>query len=535
MRYTSVLIVLSLFLHMLTPSLLASIIGATHLEQCTQSGDPDVPGGCKTMMVVELTIESGKSTESVTFKNVTLLNKSTGQSMTVMSDVSLSLSKIQASLQGSLVYWSNFPSGLDEYTIFGTDYLVTDSCRDRPDVHTCPTVIDLDTGKQVPYSEGTCCSCGLMPTFGYTQRSRANLKCDLFGSQSAAANCMRMSQLQYQAYKIEPPIVFYTITVTMNYTDVNGYKVSNEYIISPSNPVISAEGIVIKLEGDFSPPQVYRTFESSIFVVPDPKTDPSNPRHSMPMATSSLVLPNGYFTSSSSVCSKIGTGYKAYYTQPNFCMAEAGSCIDGQIDDYWKEDMAKKDASKATQYLLSTFNPDSKLINANGNLMLNIPITTIHNSFLTIKAATDGLTLYINQSPGKILEGTGLETFGAMSNDGILKVVATNNGTLISRYYVFADDCSPGITPMPAQVFTMDPSEIKVLTFKVHTKSTDLSQYHCKVSLTGDDGRVLDWRIVYFNTTATIIKSNNYTDPYDPKVIDTTSKQSCSDVCTNDK
>ncbi|GAM26433.1 hypothetical protein SAMD00019534_096080 [Acytostelium subglobosum LB1] len=200
----------------------------------------------------------------------------------------------------------------------------------------------------------------------------------------------------YNAFSIQDPFYHLDITTSLTYTYDNGIKVSKEFVVSPNDPTISTDGLIIKLVGNFVPPY---SFENRKFVMPDPSTDTNNHRHTLPLTDKSMLLPADYF---GTLCNQIGIDYKTFSLQPDFCQARQGSCLDGQINDYWMDDMAKLNSSEPAEYLLSSYSTDAKLMKADGQLFLDIPIHNQSSAILTIKLDAKYFVFFDDETPDVI-------------------------------------------------------------------------------------------------------------------------------------
>lgn len=112
----------------------------------------------------------------------------------------------------------------------------------------------------------------------------------------------------------------------------------------------------------------------------------------------------------------------------------------------------------------------------------------VRRSLITIRMEADSLAVVINKytiivmliiinfiinispyrSPGRIVEAF-VETFEALSSDGLLHIIVQNTGSLSATYKVFAAHCSAGIDYIPEKSVTIDPGEETNVTFIVHS------------------------------------------------------------------
>lgn len=62
-----------------------------------------------------------------------------------------------------------------------------------------------------------------------------------------------------------------------------------------------------------------------------------------------------------------------------------------------------------------------------------------------------------------------MESFEALSTNGLLEVYVQNLGTLTATYEVSVSHCSSGIDWIPSQSLTLDPGEETNVTFIIHS------------------------------------------------------------------
>ena len=73
-----------------------------------------------------------------------------------------------------------------------------------------------------------------------------------------------------------------------------------------------------------------------------------------------------------------------------------------------------------------------------------------------------------HRSPGRIVEAY-IESFEALSSDGLLNIIVQNTGSLTATYKVYAAYCSPGVDYIPEKSVTIGPGEETNVTFIVHS------------------------------------------------------------------
>uniref|UniRef100_A0A0E0B5J2 Generative cell specific-1/HAP2 domain-containing protein n=1 Tax=Oryza glumipatula TaxID=40148 RepID=A0A0E0B5J2_9ORYZ len=179
---------------------------------------------------------------------------------------------------------------------------------------------------------------------------------------------------------------------------------------------------------------------------------------------------------------KIGVGYEAFRSQPNFCSSPLDSCLGDQLSKFWEIDKNRVNNSQPPQYVvLGKF----ERINQYPEF---IP-------FLWESQKSSGKIISIN-----------ISSFEALSQVGSARVKTKNIGRLEASYSL-TFDCLSGINPVEEQYFIMKPDEKLIRTFDLRSSTDQASNYTCQAILKASDFSELDRKESRFSTTATVLNN----------------------------
>jgi hypothetical protein len=65
-----------------------------------------------------------------------------------------------------------------------------------------------------------------------------------------------------------------------------------------------------------------------------------------------MLLERVLFTLDGLECNKIGVGYEAFRSQPNFCSSPLDSCLGDQLSKFWEIDKNRVNNSQPPQYVV---------------------------------------------------------------------------------------------------------------------------------------------------------------------------------------
>nr|ABG73459.1 histidine rich-like protein [Oryza brachyantha] len=238
----------------------------------------------------------------------------------------------------------------------------------------------------------------------------------------------------------------------------------SKVIVGPDNrTVVSKDNFLrVKLVGDFVGYTSIPSFEDFYLVTPRKGVGGGEPQVGDDFSRW-MLLERVRFTLDGLECNKIGVGYEAYSSQPNFCSSPLQSCLGDQLWNFWESDKIRVNNSQPPQYLVQ------------------------------------------GRSPGKIIS-INVSTFEALSQVGTAQVKTKNIGKLEASYSL-TFGCSSGINPVEEQSFIMKPDEEIIRSFDLHSSTVQASNYTCKAILKGSNFSELDRKECQFSTTATVLNN----------------------------
>lgn len=466
---------------------------------------------CAHRIVVTLAVDAGQNgTEEVHATLDRVVDQTGGQStgeLELETPLRLSLSKTDAIVRYPLTYRRTFNSAPREVvTLHGLGGCEDGDLATEP---SCGWVVD-STGSRVADSQGFCCSCQFDQILGISSSSTrsATLSCDLFGD-AQSAHCLRMDPLWYAAFELEPPQLYFTITVKVTKVGAigDGDTVSDDVtslVLGPQSPGAStADGAVTaRLLGDFASyteeqPDLGAT--KMLFV---PSQPTSHSRYQAGTA-SWLLVDKNEVTIDGTECNKVGTSYSAFKHQSSRCDNVAGSCLGNQLEDMQLADEQRMRNGGRPQRRVSAFGDFAPYADSSGRQYVAFTTRSRRASVVTLTLAADDIRFVIAESSGRI-ESVLVRSFEAQSGDGELHALVTNTGRMNADYSLRIE-CSRGILGMEARQLSLTPSEQRSVKFAVYTESEAAAAYTCLVRLVGEARQtLLDEKRVNFTTTARI-------------------------------
>ncbi|XP_078152372.1 protein HAPLESS 2-like [Carex rostrata] len=111
--------------------------------------------------------------------------------------------------------------------------------------------------------------------------------------------------------------------------------------VGPENrTVISDDNFLrVNLVGDFAGYTSIPSFEDFYLVTPRLNVNAEQPQDLGTDFSRWMLLERVRFTLDGLECNKIGVGYEAYSTQPDFCTSPLWSCLHNQLRDFWEADV----------------------------------------------------------------------------------------------------------------------------------------------------------------------------------------------------
>uniref|UniRef100_A0A0E0B5I9 Generative cell specific-1/HAP2 domain-containing protein n=1 Tax=Oryza glumipatula TaxID=40148 RepID=A0A0E0B5I9_9ORYZ len=202
---------------------------------------------------------------------------------------------------------------------------------------------------------------------------------------------------------------------------------------------------------------------------------------------------------------KIGVGYEAFRSQPNFCSSPLDSCLGDQLSKFWEIDKNRVNNSQPPQYVvLGKFERINQYPNA-GVHTFSVGIPEVLNTNLMIELSADDIEYVYQRSSGKIIS-INISSFEALSQVGSARVKTKNIGRLEASYSL-TFDCLSGINPVEEQYFIMKPDEKLIRTFDLRSSTDQASNYTCQAILKASDFSELDRKESRFSTTATVLNN----------------------------
>uniref|UniRef100_A0A0D3H949 Generative cell specific-1/HAP2 domain-containing protein n=1 Tax=Oryza barthii TaxID=65489 RepID=A0A0D3H949_9ORYZ len=202
---------------------------------------------------------------------------------------------------------------------------------------------------------------------------------------------------------------------------------------------------------------------------------------------------------------KIGVGYEAFRSQPNFCSSPLDSCLGDQLSKFWEIDKNRVNNSQPPQYVvLGKFERINQYPNA-GVHTFSVGIPEVLNTNLMIELSADDIEYVYQRSSGKIIS-INISSFEALSQVGSARVKTKNIGRLEASYSL-TFDCLSGINPVEEQYFIMKPDEKLIRTFDLRSSTDQASNYTCQAILKASDFSELDRKESRFSITATVLNN----------------------------
>jgi len=386
--------------------------------------------------------------------------------------------------------------------------LINPGCRDTmTEDATCG--IAYANGVPIRDSQGFCCSCTFNNLIGKDNSkysSRTGIDCSIAKlSTETSASCLRWGKRWYQGYYISPARLSYNAAIRILRPDLAG-KYSGEVLkLSPATPnVASKDGnIIASVEGDFRPPSSNWDLSNQVLMVPAYPYDDERVQGGV---KNWGIVPKYDITDDGRECDKIGVSFSAFRNQPMKCSQRAGSCLNNQLDArHEKAELRRKGLLPASDSSSESFFIDDfglSFLKDRDYAYLVHEIIEVQSSIVRLEIVADDIRFIQAVSPG-VFDVAYIETFEAMSREGVLNVQIRNTGAVQSAYTVTIPTCSVGIHEIPAQYTTLCAGCSGSFKIRVMTMFTTDKSSTCQVVLLDSQSRETDVAVVYFNTTST--------------------------------
>ncbi|XP_015696483.1 protein HAPLESS 2-B isoform X1 [Oryza brachyantha] len=355
-----------------------------------------------------------------------------------------------------------------------------------------------EKGQIIDHTEPVCCPCG---PHRRAPSSCGNIFNKIAKGKANTAHCLRFPDDWFHVFEIGRRSLGFSISV-----QVKKASSVSKVIVGPDNrTVVSKDNFLrVKLVGDFVGYTSIPSFEDFYLVTPRKGVGGGEPQVGDDFSRW-MLLERVRFTLDGLECNKIGVGYEAYSSQPNFCSSPLQSCLGDQLWNFWESDKIRVNNSQPPQYLVQgRFERINQHPNA-GVQTFSVGLTEVLNTNLLIELNADDIEYIYQRSPGKIIS-INVSTFEALSQVGTAQVKTKNIGKLEASYSL-TFGCSSGINPVEEQSFIMKPDEEIIRSFDLHSSTVQASNYTCKAILKGSNFSELDRKECQFSTTATVLNN----------------------------
>ncbi|CAL4953971.1 unnamed protein product [Urochloa decumbens] len=352
-------------------------------------------------------------------------------------------------------------------------------------------------GNVIPYTEPNCCPCG--------PNQRAPSSCGNFFDKMAkgkrnTAHCLRFPGDRFHVWAIGKWSLVFSIQVQVK----KGSSVS-EIVVGPENKtVVSSDNFLkVNLVGDFaSYTRIVPSLEAFYLVTPQKGAGSGQPQDLGDEHSKWMLLERVRFGTE---CNKIGVGYQAFQSQPNFCSAPLSSCLNEQLSNFWESDKNRIDRDQVPLYIVEgRYQRINQHPNA-GAHSFSLGVTEALASNLLLELNADDIEYFYQRSPGKIM-GIDVATFEALNQVGTAKVTTKNIGKLEASYRL-TFTCLSGISKLEEQYYVMKPGEAIVRTFDLRTSTDQAEKYLCAAILKASDFTEVDRVECQFSTAATVFNN----------------------------
>ncbi|KAG0493604.1 hypothetical protein HPP92_004598 [Vanilla planifolia] len=282
----------------------------------------------------------------------------------------------------------------------------------------------------------------------------------------------------------------------------------SEVVLGPENrTALSKDNFLrVNLIGDFIGYTSIPSFEDFYLVTPR-LGEVGHSENLGKNFTKWMLLERVRFTLDGLECNKIGVGYEAYRSQPNFCSSPLWSCLHNQLWHFWEADKNRMSRNQPPQYIIEgKYERINQHPNA-GTHSFSVGVTEVLNTNLLIELSADDIEYVYQRSPGKILS-INVPTFEALTQFGTAKVSTKNIGKLEASYSL-TFDCLKGVNYMEEQFYIMKPDEIVSRSFHLYPTTDQAGKYECAAILKDSDFTEVDHAECQFATTATVLDNGS--------------------------
>ncbi|CAL5079782.1 unnamed protein product [Urochloa decumbens] len=478
------------------------ILSKSRIESCERDSNAGGRLSCAQKLVLDLAVPSGTSggEASLVTKVVDVVN-GTEPTRSVRNPPVITISKSAVAAVFDLNYLYDAVYKPEEHIV------QTRKCEPYAGgnvVGECERLWDAN-GNVIPYTEPNCCPCG--------PNQRAPSSCGNFFDKIAkgkrnTAHCLRFPGDRFHVWEIGTSSLEFSIRVQVK----KGSSVS-EVVVGPENrTVISSDNFLkVNLIGDFAAYKSVPSFEGFYLVTPQKGAGSSQrPQELGDEHSKWMLLERVRFGPE---CNKIGVGYQAFQSQPNFCSAPLSSCLNEQLSNFWESDKNRIDRNQVPLYIVEgRYQRINQHPNA-GAHSFSLGVTEDRASNLLLELNADDIEYFYQRSPGKIM-GIDVATFEALSQVGTAKVTTKNIGKLEASYRL-TFTCLSGISKLEEQYYVMKSGEAIVRSFDLRTSTDQAEKYLCAAILKASDFTEVDRVECQFSTAATVFNNGTQIGPTD--------------------
>ncbi|KAI3453663.1 hypothetical protein Pfo_010326 [Paulownia fortunei] len=363
-----------------------------------------------------------------------------------------------------------------------------------------------ENGHIIEHTQPTCCPCGDQRR---VPSSCGNFFDKLMKGKANTAHCLRFTDDWFHVFGIGQRSVGFSIRI-----EVKTRSKTSEVIVGPENrtAISSDKFLRVNLVGDYVGYTDIPSFDDFYLVIPR-QGGPGQPQNLGRNFSMWMLLERVRFTPDGLECNKIGVGYEAFNTQPDFCAAPFWSCLHNQLWNFWDADQNRISRNQVPLYCVQgRFERINQHPNA-GSHAFSIGITEVLNTNLLMELRADDIEYVYQRSPGKIL-GITVPTFEALTQFGTATITTKNIGE-VEASYSLTFDCSSGVTQMEEQFYIMKPEEVITRSFKLYPTTDQAARYACAAILKDSDFSEVDRAECQFTTTATVLENGSQI-PFQP-------------------
>ncbi|XP_031091603.1 protein HAPLESS 2 isoform X2 [Ipomoea triloba] len=479
------------------------IISKSKLQKCEKASDSNQQLNCTNKIVIDLAVPSESSgNEASMVAEIVEVEEDATNMRTLRSPPVITVQKSSAYALYELTYIRDVAYKPEEL------YVKTRKCKRNAGsnvVRICERLRD-ENGNVIDHTQPICCPCGGQRRI---PSSCGNFFDKMTKGKANTAHCLRFPGDWFHVFGIGHRSVGFSIRI-----EVKTRSQVSEVTVGPGNRTAASNDnfLRVNLVGDYVGYTDIPSFEDYYLVIPR-QGGAGQPQNLGSNFSMWMLLERVRFTLDGLECNKIGVGFDAFNSQPDFCSAPFWSCLHNQLWNFWDADQNRIARNQVPLYCVQgRFERINQHPNA-GNRAFSIGITEVLNTNLLIELSADDIEYVYQRSPGKIVDIIAL-TFEALTQLGTAKITTKNIGE-VEASYSLTFDCSGGISLMEEQFYIMKPNELVTRAFKLNPSSDQAANYFCSAILKDSDFGEVDRAECQFTTTATVF-DNGSQIPFQP-------------------